>query len=980
MQARAEMAPKNSARRSDRRRFIPLVMVAFAVLFNLVVLQPQLRSVASPNDNALHLQMVKWAEHQVDMGRAPLDGWYPSLGLGGPHFRQYHSTPHQLAGYAAQFLGAERVLHILLYLLLAFWPLSVLWGARLLGWGWWASSAAAVVSPLIVSTPGYGFEHASYAWRGLGLWSQLWAMWTLPIALGLSWRAISRGRGYATAAAVLAITIAFHMFVGYLALAALGAWALLKRGQTMRRAIRSALVAIGALAGASWVLIPLMTDAKWVNSSIYLRDTFWTDSFGARKVMGWLITGQLFDSGRFPIVSILVAIGFGVCIWKFRTMEPARSAIAFFVLSLALFFGRPTLGPILKILPGAEDLQLHRFIFGVHMAGIVLAGVGIAWIGRSLAWMFQRVSRRALPAGVVALLVVGALMPGWKDIASYHREGAVWINSQRSADLTDGADVRALIETVKQRGDGRVFAGMRSGWGRNYKVGAVPVYSLLMEAGADAVGYALRVSSLSTDFETLFDETNVAHYDLFNVRYLLLPDDRPPPVKAELLSRRGRHGLWRVETSGYVQLVQTRGVVSADRSNIVGRLRGILTSPQLREHVHPVVAFAGRETPGPTLSPSDASPGSTGTVEHVAASDGTYIVNVESTQRAVAMLKTSFDPGWHVFVDGHESPAQMIAPSFVGVAVGAGAHVVVFRYQPYNSYPFLFLFGLGTLLTIGSMPRIGRRRRHRNPAVLAPLPASERDTGAVGLTVVVPAYNEGERIAETLFKIVEAIPEDAEVIVVDDGSSDRTAEIAAGFGGSVSVLRLEENSGKGAALRRGVAASRGRTVVFTDADLATDLEAMQRIIAGLRDADVAIGSRGLIESVVVGDSVVRARLGRGFARLQRLILRIGIADTQCGFKAFRGQVARQLFAAGTVDRFAFDAELLFLADRLGYRVFEVPVSWRAASESKVRVVRDSINMLWDLFAIRLRWRGVHVATANVNGRRAAAEPLAESAL
>jgi membrane protein YfhO len=709
-----------SSTAEDRRRWWPLAFVAFAVIFNLVVLRPELRTASNVNDNALHLQMIKWASHEIGEGRAPLDGWYPSLGLGSAQFRQYNSTPHRITGAIARVTGADRAMRLTLYLLLALWPLSVFWGARLLGWGRWASGAAALVSPLVISTPGYGFEHASYVWRGFGLWSQAWAMWSLPIALGLSWRAVSRGRSYAVAALAVAVTIAFHMFEGYLALIAIGIWALLKRGEIRRRVGRAALVGIGSLAAAAWVLVPLVTGSRWIINTSFARGTFWNDSFGARKVLGWLFTGQLFDAGRFPIVTILVGVGGGVCVAKFRRGEPARAVLGLFVASLLLFFGRPTLGPLLDLLPGSADLQLNRFIFGVQLAGIILAGVGIAWLARSLVGVVRRVARQTLPASVAALLSVAILIPGWTHIASYQAEGSRWISTQRLVDTSDGADVGALIEEAKSAGDGRIYAGMRSGWGKDYKVGSVPVFAMLMEQAADAVGYTLRVWSLSTDIEPLFDDTNLAQYELLNVRYLILPEDRDPPVKATLLNSRGRHRLWKVQTTGYAQLIDTTTAITADRRNLAERLGWFLRSAELERHLHPLVAFDGAGAPAPTVvgkTGPQTPPGNVTGVDRP--SNGTYAVSVVAQRDAVLMLKTSFDPGWHAFVDGRETPTQMVAPSFVGVPVPAGNHVVVFRYRGFGSYPALIAVGLLALIGLAQVSRRagagGRRSSH--PAI-----------------------------------------------------------------------------------------------------------------------------------------------------------------------------------------------------------------------------------------------------------------------
>ena len=184
-------------------RWASAALVTLACLFGLVVLRAETTPVANLNDSAFHEQMVRWADRQIGQGRVPLDGWFPDLSLGSSFFHHYQSLAETLTAYAARVVGGtdDGTYLWILYLLLALWPLSVYLGARLLDWDRWSAGAAAAVSPLVASAPGYGFEHGSYTFQGYGVYSQLWAMWLLPIAWGLTWRAVTRGRRYAAAAA-----------------------------------------------------------------------------------------------------------------------------------------------------------------------------------------------------------------------------------------------------------------------------------------------------------------------------------------------------------------------------------------------------------------------------------------------------------------------------------------------------------------------------------------------------------------------------------------------------------------------------------------------------------------------------------------------------------------------------------------------------------------------------------------------------------
>ena len=238
------------------------------------------------------------------------------------------------------------------------------------------------------------------------------------------------------------------------------------------------------------------------------------------------------------------------------------------------------------------------------------------------------------------------------------------------------------------------------------------------------------------------------------------------------------------------------------------------------------------------------------------------------------------------------------------------------------------------------------------------------------LSVVIPAYDEAARLGTTLHAICAATAEQhVEVIVVDDGSTDATATIAEtnleGHPGG-SVIRLGRNRGKGAAVRAGVLASTGEAVLYMDADLATDLAALPVFLGALEDADVVSGSRTLPDAVVHNGTRDRAVMARVFNRLVRTVARLDSHDTQCGFKMFRGDAARRIFALAECERFAFDVEVLLLARRLGLRIVERPVTWTAIEGSSVRRGVDSLRAGVDVVRIAARWTPRRVARASAS--------------
>ena len=230
------------------------------------------------------------------------------------------------------------------------------------------------------------------------------------------------------------------------------------------------------------------------------------------------------------------------------------------------------------------------------------------------------------------------------------------------------------------------------------------------------------------------------------------------------------------------------------------------------------------------------------------------------------------------------------------------------------------------------------------------------------ISVVIPAYNEAERLGSTLERAVDYLSRrnlSYEVLVVDDGSRDRTIQVAEAFADrGVRVIRHERNRGKGAAIKTGVLASRGAEVLLSDADASTPIEELEKLQRRLPEAPVVLGSRAVAGADIrQHQPIYREVMGKTFNLIIRLVGVRGLNDTQCGFKLLEGEVAREIGAELTVDGFAYDVELVFLARRHGHRVVEVGVIWVDSPDSRVDPIRSSLSMLRDVVRMRIRHSG-----------------------
>ena len=338
------------------------------------------------DDSSLHEQMVRAAAARISQGHLPLTSWFPYLGLGSPQFLHYQSLPSMISGLIGTVVNPDTVFRWSLYLLLALWPITVYWSGRLFGLSRWTAASAAAVAPFLASAAGIGYETKAYVWVGYGVWTQLWASWTLPLAWGFTYRALSSLRGAFWAVLFIMLTVALHYETGYLAFVPLVVWPFIAPSDLWQRIGRAVALGAAAALASAWVIVPLLQQSHWAARNQVLEGTGLENGYGARQMLTWLITGNLYDNNHsppwLPVITILVAVGIGVCLARWRSFLAGRALVVIWVVTLVMSFGRTTFGSLYDIVPGSSDIFIRRFEMGPQLSGILLAGVGLVFLGQ----------------------------------------------------------------------------------------------------------------------------------------------------------------------------------------------------------------------------------------------------------------------------------------------------------------------------------------------------------------------------------------------------------------------------------------------------------------------------------------------------------------------------------------------------------------------------------------------------------------------
>lgn len=692
------------------------VIAAVVAGWSLWSVRATLLSVPYLDDASIHEQMVRFATQSFQSVGDPLTAWFPYLGEGSPQFLHYQSLGAMVTGLAGTVIGANNAFRWSLFLLVGLWPVCIFVSARVAKLSPWVAAAACVLSPFIASVPNVGYERGAYLWVGFGLWAQLWASWSLPLAWAFTWRSQDDRRFLFPAALFVALTIGLHYETGYLAILAVIVFPFMEWSRLVSRLRRAAGLLVVSLLASAWTLVPLIEYGKWAAINQVLRNTPLENGYGARRVLAWLFTGQIFDAGRFPVISLLLLIGVVVAIKHWKVDALGRALVFMWALCLVLSFGRTTFGVLVDAIPGASDVFFRRFLMGAQLAGILLAGLGCVAVVKFVVVAVRRVSNRLYDTEgdrligrrvlycVTAGLAVLAVSPAVLQAGRFDARNAAAIDLQRTDDSQASPQIAPLIAYIKVHGGGRTYAGLPNNWGSTFTVGMVPVFKYLESEDIDEVGYTLRTASLMTDPEYYFDETNPSDYILFGVRYLILPHGVKPPVSASRIMSSGPYELWTIRAVGYFDVVETVGVISENRADIASQSFSLLRTDLIAKHEDWRVNYGGpsrsfTSAHGSSVIDSSVSPGSVikGPRNLVG---GVARGTVDLSRPAVVVLSASYDPGWSVTVDGRTRATEMLAPAVVGVSVGAGVHRVVFTYDGFADYPELWTLGVAALMAM----------------------------------------------------------------------------------------------------------------------------------------------------------------------------------------------------------------------------------------------------------------------------------------
>ena len=772
-------------------------MLAFAIVFNLWLYHLEPTSLVDPNDNAFQYALVDRTNQiwEFASGKCSLnvlcffsylvDHWVPNWAQGYNLPFYYSHIPQilivaswRLFSTIQQFSNLTISLftyyHIVIYLLMSLFPLSVFLSLRLIRLPWLTAGIGALLASQISTDGLYGLDPPSFLFRGWGLSSQLFAMVWLPLAIAYAWRYFQEA-GLGLRYQVLRInkkmyqiplilntktippifflvaTTMGHLGIGFIAMLSLIPLAIPhSRKDIKKNILRLTVLSLISLFFLSYWIVPIFLHGDYHNVSFW--DPVWKfDSFGWRLTMDRLLSGELFDWGRFPWLTLLVFIGIfasvlpssNLTIQQFNNRENADGEYKFsnfpfgllFIFWLVLYFGRSTWGGLIDLIPGMSEFHISRFIVGLHLAGLFLIPIGIQFVFQQFSNLAIQQSNpivKLLNGYVVSVaLVIGLAFVVYPQTIRYAQHNDFLISQANENYKKAQPDLENLFTTLKSLPPGRVYAGRGGNWGKDFRVAETTMFMHLSTYGVPVVLWLPETWSPNSDIEQYFSDDIESHYSLFGIRYIVAPPDITPQPFWKLLKENNSWNLYEVNTS-YITAGVRPAIVSSSKFNYINVVRLWIQSDTHEQDLYPEITFA-KDFPRPTGLPNfrmldevtykvpdlpaEALAKAGGSTHNLFAEPPVYMPSEECNNDnnltilsqqseadmifkttvevkegcndSIVILRQSSHPNWRATLDQNGVQPLTVFPFFVAVPVTAGTHEIIFSYEPSGLKIFL---------------------------------------------------------------------------------------------------------------------------------------------------------------------------------------------------------------------------------------------------------------------------------------------------
>ncbi len=771
------------------QKWIAIGMLLLATGFALWLYRNEPTSQIDPNDNAFQYALIDRTNTMWDYATITcrgnifchvsylIDHWVPNWAEGYNLPNYYSHVPQILIVGSYRLFSSimqNSIFHIpysftlfqyyhtIIYILLASLPIVMFFAFRILSFPWMAAGFAALFA-LLISTDGlYGIDQTSFLWRGWGLSSQLFALIWFPLAIAAAIRYTTNINDKCPMPNAKLFSIPSILFLTFTTMGHLGigmmAWmattviafspvvfaffdkesAKALGRQVVRSIKQTCTLIIPTFLLLSYWIIPVFTGSGYHNTSVW--DPVWKfNSFGIIEVITKFVGGELFDFGRLPIMTALIVIGLFVTLSADETKKHIRPFGILFFFFLIMFFGRTTWGGLIDLIPGMSDFHGHRFIVGLHLAGLFLAPIGVMWLTETITTFLAkllRIKNSLLCIGsylFIGLLAYILLTP---HIISYTTYNDTLIANGNSAYEEAKSDMDLLMATLTKLQSsqaGRIYA-LRGSEGSNFQIASSPYYMQLSTYGFPTVLWLPETWSPNSDTEQFFIEENPAHYNLYNIRYVVASPDKKPQTFWKPLQTTKHWILYEVDTNGYVGIGYSPSVVASQKTDFINLVHLWIQSDNPKNAVFPELQIAKKiqpttlpnfsmidlvtyQTPDNKLHSLFAEPpiymDTTKTLEtppmqvlsQTNDHDMMFTATVEITKSCptcVVILKQTYHPNWKVTVNGKTAELIEVFPSYAAVRLPeTGVYAVTFFYQP-DTRKMLFL-GIACVFLVGGI-------------------------------------------------------------------------------------------------------------------------------------------------------------------------------------------------------------------------------------------------------------------------------------